>query len=177
MLLEHCRRLNWPSLGMAKKKKAAQDPAFEAADTEDVAALTELLDAGDAAAICGSRNREGWTPLIQSAFAGSAECLALLLARGSDVAAKCKDGCLAVHYASAQGHVDCVKALLIAGGLKTLSLADNDGETALDVALNAKTKRAIEKLAEELAADAEGDDEEGADGDDADDAEKKGGSK
>jgi len=149
---------------MGKKKGPALAPAFAAADDDDAAALSALLASEGAAKVLAQRNRDGWTPLHQAAFAGAAECVALLLAAGGDVAAVCADGDTPAHYASAQGHVEVLGALLAKGGVRLLALTDNDGESVLDVALNAKTKRAIEALEAKLLAEGAGDEGEDAAG-------------
>jgi ankyrin repeat protein len=48
-----------------------------------------------------------------------------------DVNAKCADGDLAVHYASAQGEKKCIELLAKAGS--ELETKDNDGETPMQV--------------------------------------------
>ena len=125
-------------------------------------ALRALLAAEGAGKLLQQRNKDGWTPLHQAAFAGAAECVGVLLAAGADVAARCADGDTPAHYAAAQGHVDVAGALLRAkgGGARLLALTDNDGESVLDVALNAKTRRALEALEAQLAAEGGGGGEE-----------------
>ena len=137
---------------MGKKKGKALPPVFEACDTDDAEGLATVLDSDPAS--LELRNGDGWTPLIQASFAGSLECVELLLKRGAVVAVRCKDNCLASHYASAQGHVEVFKALLAAGGAKMLA-ADDDGETCVDVAQKGKAKKAIELLVAEFTASAE----------------------
>ena len=51
-------------------------------------------------------------------------------------------GCTAVHYAGREGHVDCLEALLENGGRH--NVANNDGETGLDVAVG-KCKEILDK--------------------------------
>ena len=60
--------------------------------------------------------------------------LQALLKAGAKVNARDKDGDTPVHYASAQGHIACIKALAAAPGGCDLEAVDNDGETPMDVA-------------------------------------------
>lgn len=152
---------------MGKKKGPALPPAFEACDDDDIDALKEAIAAEGVEKVIASKNRDGWTPLHQAAFAGAMDCVKLLIASGADLTAKCNDGDTPAHYASAQGHVDVVEELLKKGGVRLFSFTDNDGESIIDVALNAKTKRALEALEVRFTNEAEdaGDDDEGADED------------
>ena len=166
---------------MGKKKGPALAPAFAACDEDDADALRALLaSAEDAGKVAAQRNKDGWTPLHQAAFAGALECVGVLLGAGADVAARCADGDTPLHYASAQGHVDVAGALLRAkggGGTRLLALVDHDGESVLDVALNAKTRRALQALEAELAGkdDDGGGEGEGEEGEDDGDGEEGGG--
>ena len=60
--------------------------------------------------------------------------LQALLKAGAKANARDNDGDTPVHYASAQGHLPCIKALAAAPGGCDLEAVDNDGETPLDVA-------------------------------------------
>ena len=151
---------------MGKKKKGpALAPAFAEADEDDAPALGALLAAD--AALVHSRNKDGWTPLHQAAYAGAGDCVALLLKAGADVKSQCRDGDLPLHYASAQGHVEICSELIRVGGASMLATTDNDGETPIDVAQSAKVKRALEALqtaAEDEAGDDDADEDEDDDG-------------
>lgn len=149
---------------MGKKKGATKKgdvtPIFVACEYDEVGDLKALLKSDPKLLI--SRNRDGWTPLHQAAFMGSLECVEVLLAAGADIKVVCNDRCHPVHYASAQGHLDVIRVLVMRkGGAATLTAADNDGEDAFDVALNAKVKKALEKIKEE-AEEAEGEGDEAA---------------
>lgn len=152
---------------MGKKKGPAMAPAFAACDDDDVDALRALIASEGADKVMAQKNRDGWTPLHQAAFAGASDCVALLLESGADVACKDNDGDTPAHYASAQGHPEVVEALLNSkkGGVRLFAITDNDGESVIDVALNAKTKRALEALEARFAKAAaeEGEDSEGGD--------------
>lgn len=153
---------------MGKKKGAALPPALAAADDGDVDALRSAIDADGMDKVLALKNKDGWNVLHIAAFAGELECVNLLIQKGCDVAVKCPDGDTPAHYASAQGHLEVVETLARKGGLRVFSLTDNDGETVADVALNAKTKRAIEALQQKLENEAEDAGEDNGD-DDAED--------
>ena len=148
---------------MGKKGKGKLPPAFDAADTDDWELLEPLLTADPS--LLTKPGHDGWTLLHQACFGGSLSVVNQLLRMGADVMAVCQDKCLPAHYASAQGHVEVISALVSARGPRQLSTADRDGETALDVCLNGKVKKAIEAIqaaAEEAAAK----EDEGEDGED-----------
>ena len=65
---------------------------------------------------------------------GELEVLQALLKAGAKANARDKDGDTPVHYAAAQGHIACIKALAAAPGGCDLEAVDNDGETPMDVA-------------------------------------------
>lgn len=166
---------------MGKKAKGAMPPAFAACDTDDVEELRALIASAGAQKVVTEKNKDGWTPLHQAAFAGAVDCVGALLEHGADVLAKCSDGDTPAHYASAQGHVDVVELLLAKAGARLFAVRDEDGESVIDVALNAKTKRALEALETRAANAAEDEEEEGGDddgeGDDDDDDGGEGGAK
>jgi ankyrin repeat protein len=76
----------------------------------------------------------------------------------AQVGARCNDGDTPLHYASAQGNVDCLKPLVDAGA--DTEARDEDGESPLDVAGSARVKVLLRKLAEDKAA--AGSDDDGA---------------
>ena len=65
---------------------------------------------------------------MTAAVNGSGGALRWLLAEGADINAVCDDGDTAVHYASAQGHVDMIEILAAAGC--DLALTSRDLERA-----------------------------------------------
>ena len=123
-------------------KKAPPPPAFLLCDEDDAAGLRTLLSEQPSA--LEQRNADGWTPLMMASYAGSEECASLLLQVGADVRAVCKDGDTALHYASAQGHMDIIRMLAKAGAL--LECEDEDEDTPAAVAQNKKTRQLIEAL-------------------------------
>jgi ankyrin repeat protein len=150
---------------MGKKGSFKKSPIFAAVDNDDAEEVTILF--GESPSVLAERNSDGWTPLISAAFSGSTSCVTKLIALGADVKAVCKDGDSAVHYASAQGYADLITILSKAGA--SLTLLDNDGESPIDVAANAKVKKVIEKLIMEESTKEEGVDEKPKDGGGEDD--------
>lgn len=96
-------------MGKKGAAKERREPIFEAADDGEVDELRRLLDAKQA--LKDSRNRDGWTPLHQAAYAGEAECCRVLLEAGAKPGVKCNDGDSPAHYAAAQGKVAVLKLL------------------------------------------------------------------
>lgn len=60
--------------------------------------------------------------------------LQALLKAGAKASVRDNDGDTPVHYACAQGHIACIKALAAAPGGCDLEAVDNDGATPMDVA-------------------------------------------
>lgn len=152
----------------AKGAKAART-IFNAAEDGDFVGIGEYL-ARDASSL-ESRNSDGWTPLHAACYNDQLDSVEALVKAGADVNALCKDGDTPLHYACAQGAVNVVKYL---GALpKTkLEVTDADGETPLDVAQNAKVKKALEALIaarESAAEEGEGEDDVEEDGGEEDD--------
>ena len=141
---------------MPPKKKAAVAPVFAACDDGDVDALLACL-AADPGCI-GQRNKDGWQPLHQAAYSGELACVAALLKAGAKAAARCSDGDTPAHYASAQGHVDVLRALAAAADCD-LEATDNDGESVLDVATGARVRTVLRGLIDAKAARAEEDED------------------
>jgi hypothetical protein len=160
-----------PWIVLMGKKKAApsMSPAFSAADDDDLELMRQTMATEGTTKVVAQRNKDGWTPLHQAAFAGSVEVVQLLIDSGADVVSKCSDGDTPAHYASAQGHLEVVKRLVKKGGIRLFTLTDNDGESVLDVAQNPKFKRALEAL-EQQATNEEEEEIEDFDFDDEQDA-------
>ena len=137
--------------------KHSREAMFVAVDEDDGAAVCALLDADPSK--LEKANADGWTPLIAASYAGSAEVVGALLRRGANVAAVCKDGDSAVHYAAAQGHADVIRALAARGA--KLEATDNDGETPCDVAQSKKIRTLLEALIKEAEKGGGGEKEEG----------------
>jgi hypothetical protein len=75
-------------------------------------------------------SRDGRPATIEAARNGHLDCLALLIARGADLAIKLHNGCGPLHYAASHGRLACVKALI-----KCFYITKDDRDEALDCAL------------------------------------------
>jgi len=80
------------------------------------------------------RDENGHTPLHFASAHGHTRLLSALIDLKADPNAKDKYGGTALHIAACQGHAQSVSALLQKGGV---DIADDDGDTALNVALEA----------------------------------------
>mmetsp|Transcript_9143 Transcript_9143/g.30260 ORF Transcript_9143/g.30260 Transcript_9143/m.30260 type:complete len:143 (-) Transcript_9143:125-553(-) len=128
--------------GGKKKGDGLAKTIHGCANNGDIIGLEEMLE--DNPAGLEGLNKDGWTPLMVAAFGGEDEATEFLIKAGSNVKAVCKDKCTALHYASAQGNIDCIRLLAAAGA--PLEVADSDGDTPLSVAQDKKTKKLIEEL-------------------------------
>jgi hypothetical protein len=81
--------------------------------------------------LCSTTLRRSSRALARS---GELAVLQALLKAGAKASVRDNDGDTPIHYASAQGHADCIKALAAAPGGCDLEAVDNDGETPMDVA-------------------------------------------
>lgn len=126
-----------------------QTPLFNAVErgNEDTVAL--LLDHG---ADVNEADNTGMSPLSRAC----AQCHAhinpslvkLLIARGANVRSKDREGMGALHYASREGHVEVVEALL-RGGAKARDRGRN-GDNALDMAEANRRTRILDMLRENM---------------------------
>jgi len=144
--------------GGGKGKK----PIFEYIETEDIEGVRAELE--KSVETLETRNKDGFTPLITAAYIGNIDILNLILSKGGNPTAVCKDGDTPLHYSCAQGHLECMATL---GSLRQVNLlaTDNDGETPMDVCENSKAKKMLEKLIkkreeEDERGDVEGEEEE-----------------
>lgn len=79
------------------------------------------------------RNRNNFTPAMETAFRGQEQCLSLLIAAGCDLNACTREGMTASFLAAWKDHRGCL-ALLIAAGIN-LDTQNNTGETAASWAI------------------------------------------
>jgi ankyrin repeat protein len=117
----------------------AADPSlaiFGAAIMGDVAKLEALLSANKS--LVSAVSPDGWTPLHLAAFYGKLDAARLLLNKGAEAKARSTNAMnnMAIHAASAAGHVPIVKLLLEfgtpanaqqAGGWTSLHAAAQNG--------------------------------------------------
>jgi hypothetical protein len=116
------------------------DPLLEAAEQGDVAAVTELLDAG--ADVNAYRDDLGRTPLHVAAWYGRTSVVELLIARGAEVDRRTGERSpdygpnrreTALMRAAGWGHLETVRVLLAAGA--DASARNTNGETPLHFAV------------------------------------------
>lgn len=91
--------------------------------------MRKILD--DIPSQIGAKNNDGWMPLHQAAFSGNLAVVKLLVERGADLSAGCKDKDTPLHYAAAQGHCRIIRFLASKGA--DLRVKDRDGESPVDV--------------------------------------------
>ena len=105
------------------------------------AVIATLLDRGAKIYLAGERH--GDTPLHRAVGSGNIDAITLLLNRGAPLAAD-KYGYTPLHTAAASGHVN-VASLLISRGAE-LTAVNDEGKTALDVAVRHKHPEMLEVL-------------------------------
>lgn len=92
--------------------------------------LDELKDATKSDA--NSKDEEGMTPLLWTAYEGRLDALKLLIGRGGDPSVRNNSGDTALHLAAKKGHIECVNLLVSLGeNIYSLNL---DNYTAKDLA-------------------------------------------
>lgn len=92
--------------------------------------LDELKEATKSDA--NSRDEEGMTPLLWTAYEGRLDALKLLIGRGGNPSARNNSGDTALHLSAKQGHIECVNLLVSLGeNIYSLNL---DNHTAKDLA-------------------------------------------
>ncbi|XP_063610324.1 uncharacterized protein LOC134784236 isoform X2 [Penaeus indicus] len=111
----------------------------------DVEALRQLIQHHDIDALCTKGNNKGLRAVHYTAIGGHVEMLNVLKENQFDLQAATQQGLTALHYAVRYDHLDAVKWLVTEAGL-TASLRDNNGNSALDMAGQAKKERIQEYL-------------------------------
>jgi ankyrin repeat protein len=95
-------------------------------------------------------HRDGFTPLMRSAYYGHAGLVRLLLHRGADPNATARDGASALFWACVRGHEQAVDMLLVAGAevnaVRRSDRGDGDGPSPLNVAISGGYLRIAERL-------------------------------
>lgn len=119
-------------------------PFFSAIYKGDEAAVRRLIDTGRPLNLA----EDGHPPLFRAVMYKRYDIVKLLLSKGADVNSVCEpiDGWRPLHAAAFQGDVRLIKMLADSGA--DFSLLNHKGETALDIARNAKANSAVLQLLE-----------------------------
>lgn len=95
-----------------------------------------------------SRDEEGMTPLLWTAYEGQLEALKLLIGRGGNPGVRNNSGDTALHLAAKRGHIACVDLLLKLGeNIYSLNL---DKYTAKDLAGISNQEKVLSYLDKEM---------------------------
>eukprot|EP01122_Echinamoeba_exundans_P000838 TRINITY_DN1077_c0_g1_i2.p1 TRINITY_DN1077_c0_g1~~TRINITY_DN1077_c0_g1_i2.p1 ORF type:complete len:379 (-),score=51.42 TRINITY_DN1077_c0_g1_i2:676-1740(-) len=103
--------------------------------------IPELKDSRDAS--------DGATPLHWAAQDGRTASISCLLQFNANLFAVDGSGETALHYASMNGHLECARVLVRAGGAKLVGMASDDGNTALHLATMNRHMRTMAVLLQE----------------------------
>jgi Ankyrin repeats (many copies)/Ankyrin repeats (3 copies) len=109
-----------------------------AADRDDIGAIAQRLDAGDAVDI---RDERGMTPLHRAAVMGRLKAAGLLLDRGADPNARAEGQMTPLHFAAMLAHPE-MAGLLARRGART-DLKNDSGMMPLHLAANDKVVRVL----------------------------------
>ncbi|XP_037803841.1 ankyrin-2-like isoform X2 [Penaeus monodon] len=111
----------------------------------DVEALRQLIPHHDIDALCVRENNKGLRAVHYAAIGGRVEMLKVLKENKFDFQAATQQGLTPLHYAVRYGHLDAAKWLVTEAGSRA-SLRDNKGNSALDMARQAKKEQIQEYL-------------------------------
>lgn len=106
-------------------------PLHWAAWKDHTTVVTALLDAG---ADIEARDKDNRAPLHFAAIMGHLEVVSLLLRSGANPDARTNDHRTALHLAASEGHT-AVFSVLLSQGKADIGVKNQNGETALDVAI------------------------------------------
>ncbi|KAI9896675.1 hypothetical protein N3K66_008847 [Trichothecium roseum] len=120
-------------------------PLMKAVNQPETGIAEALLSAGQPAEI-DKRGPQQRTALHIAANHGMSNMVPLLLEKGADALAADSDGCIPLHLASAEGHVDVLNCLLSNLGKEQIERTDNDGHTAIMKACQAGSRAVMETL-------------------------------
>lgn len=105
-------------------------PLMEAVSQSETGIAEALLSAKHPVEI-DKRGPQQRTALHIAAKRGMSNMVSLLLEKGADALAEDSDGCMPLHLASTEGHVDVLNRLLPKLGKKQIERTDNNGHTAI----------------------------------------------
>lgn len=120
-------------------------PLMEAVIQPEIDIAKALLSAEYPADI-DRRGPQKRTALHMAANNDMSNMVSFLLEKGADALAADSDGCIPLHLASAEGHVDVINCLLQNLGKEQLKISDKNGHTAIMKACQAESNDVIEML-------------------------------
>jgi len=140
-LLVAARNADGPAITQALQQGAAVNSRNRLGESALIIVLKKdrvdlarvLLDAG---ADVNQAAINGVTPLMTAAYGGHTEIVRSLVAKGADPNAAYANDLTALMWAAGYGRTETVKSLLATGA--KISLKDNRGKTALDIARDEK---------------------------------------
>ncbi len=112
----------------ADRRRRAEDLHAACASGDRDAVLRHLASGADV----NTRDWNGRTPLMMTAFGADVEMLKLLVGKGADLNAQNASNWTALHYAAAAGRTENARVLVEAGAARDAATAD--GKTAAQLA-------------------------------------------
>jgi len=109
--------------------------AASSGHTHMVQAIFDRCEAGDHKTLCGLRDDNGFTPLMNATVSESLPLMMFLVQQGADVNAQNKDGVAAIHFAASDGSLERMEYLVDKGAKVDLP---SGGGTPLHWAAGAK---------------------------------------
>jgi Ankyrin repeats (3 copies)/Ankyrin repeat len=125
---------------IGSKTTTGATPLHQAAFAGRTNVVNLLLERG---ASVNDVESHGWSPLFWASRQGHANVVDVLLEHGANVTAQDNFRWTPLHYASGNAHVEAAYALLDHGGADLLTIQNQDGKSALDVAPDNPTETAL----------------------------------